>query len=167
MHHDSHYSSSNRQRTIIFPNRIAEIKVSYGRPGKIKDSDRHKVTCSEDAVEAFRLKWKKGRIQYAEAFKIMLLDRSNRILGIHTLSQGGQSGTCADPKHIFAVALKANSAGIILCHNHPSSNLKPSEADIQLTRKLKEGGKLLDLPILDHVILTVDEYFSFADNGIL
>ncbi|MEM6846101.1 MAG: JAB domain-containing protein [Bacteroidota bacterium] len=161
------YNSSHQQREILFPSRIAEIRVSYSRNGKLPDVQRHKVSSSEDAADAFRLKWKKGQLQYCEQFKIMLLDRSNRILGIHTLSTGGQSGTCADPKHIFAVALKANSASIVLCHNHPSSNLKPSEADCQLTRKLKEAGKFLDLPILDHIILTQDAYFSFADDGIL
>lgn len=161
------YSTASKQREILFPSRIAEIKVSYCRPGKIKDSDRHKVTSSQDAADAFRLKWKKGQLQYREHFKLILLDRGNRILGIHTLSSGGISGTCVDPKLLFAVALKANSSGIILCHSHPSGNLKPSQADLQLTRKLKEGGKLLDLPILDHIILTKDAYFSFADEGIL
>ncbi|MEN8249870.1 MAG: JAB domain-containing protein [Bacteroidota bacterium] len=81
---------------------------------------------------------------------------------------GGMSGTIADPKIIFQTALKASAASVILCHNHPSGNTKPSESDIRLTQKIKKAGSFLDLPALDHIIITEDSgYFSFADEGLL
>jgi DNA repair protein RadC len=89
------------------------------------------------------------------------------VLGISEISTGGFAGTVADPKVIFSIALKACASSIILSHNHPSGNLKPSQADLNLTRKIKSGGELLDIAVLDHIILTSDSYFSFADEGIL
>ncbi|MGD1892655.1 MAG: JAB domain-containing protein [Cyclobacteriaceae bacterium] len=139
--------------------------MSYSR--KVKDCDRFKITDSESAVAVLRSRWKKGRIQYVEEFKTIFLDRSNRVLGLRTVSQGGQAGCVADPKVIFGAALKAHAAALIAAHNHPSGQLSPSEADIKLTRKLKEIGILLDLPLLDHIILTQDSYRSFADEGML
>lgn len=100
-------------------------------------------------------------------FQIILLNRANRVLGIVPISVGGTAGTVADPKVIFVSALKCNASSVILCHNHPSGNLKPSQADIELTRKLKAAGQFLDLPVLDHIILTKDAYFSFADEGMM
>jgi DNA repair protein RadC len=102
-----------------------------------------------------------------EEFYILLLNRANRIYGYYLLSQGGTSGTVVDPKLIFSIALKCNAHGIILAHNHPSGNTKPSEADIQITKKVKEGGKLLEIDVLDHIILTSDSYLSFADEGLM
>ena len=83
------------------------------------------------------------------------------------MSTGGVSGTVADPKLIFAAAIKANACGIILAHNHPSGNLHPSQADIDLTKKMKEGGKLLEIQLLDHVIVTTEGYSSLADEGFI
>lgn len=97
----------------------------------------------------------------------MILNRAQKVLGICEISQGGSSGTVADPKIIFALALKANASGIIVSHNHPSGNLRPSQADIDLTKKLKEGGKFLELQLLDHVIVTSEGYYSFADEGLV
>ena len=159
------YGKTAHQRQLIFPSRITEIKVSYTR--KVKDEDRIKITCSDDAVDVLRARWKKNRIQYVEEFKVLLLDRGNRVLGVHNVSQGGQAGCVVDPKIIFGAALKAHSASLIMFHNHPSGQLTPSEADCKLTRKLKEAGQMLDLPVLDHIILTQSAYYSFADNGVL
>ncbi len=149
---------------ITFPSEVAEITLSYC-PSLPKNCT--KITSSCDAEQVFRYKWNSGRIGFVEEFKIILLNRSNKVLGIVPISQGGISGTVADPKLIFAAALKASASAVIAAHNHPSGNLKPSQADIQLTRKLCEAGKLLDLPILDHLILTQMSYFSFADEGLL
>ncbi|MBU2045668.1 MAG: JAB domain-containing protein, partial [Bacteroidetes bacterium] len=102
-----------------------------------------------------------------EEFWIILLSRANKVLHKVLISKGGQAGTIADPKIIFKAALEGNAANIILAHNHPSGNLKPSQADMQLTKKLQEAGKLLDLQVLDHVIFTERSYFSFADEGLL
>jgi DNA repair protein RadC len=96
----------------------------------------------------------------------MLLNRANKVLGVLEISSGGISGTVADPKLIFAAALKAGASGLILSHNHPSSNLKPSQADISLTKKVKEGGTLLEIFVLDHIIVTSEGYYSFADENV-
>ncbi|WP_317168263.1 JAB domain-containing protein [Pontibacter pamirensis] len=102
-----------------------------------------------------------------EQFKVMLLNRANKVLGIYETSTGGVAGTVADPKLIFVAALKACASSIVLCHNHPSGNLKPSAADLQLTKKIKQGGELLDIAVLDHIILTSESYYSLADEGLL
>jgi DNA repair protein RadC len=151
-------------RQIIFPSEVAEITLSYNC---ILPRNCATIHCSNDAVEVFRCRWDAGKINFVEEFKILLMNRANRVLGIVNISQGGVSGTVADPKLIFAAALKASASCIIAAHNHPSGNLTPSQADIQLTAKLKEAGKFLDLPVLDHVIITQDGYYSFADEGLL
>ncbi len=102
-----------------------------------------------------------------EAFWIVLLNRANRVIKKHQISQGGVAGTVADPKLIFKVAVEELASGIILAHNHPSGNLTASQADIDLTKKLKESGKLLDIQVLDHIIIAGKKYFSFADEGLL
>lgn len=102
-----------------------------------------------------------------EEFHIILLNRSNRVIKSILISKGGLSGTIADGKIIFKAAISESASGIILCHNHPSGNLKPSISDIDLTTKLVKFSKLIDLPILDHLILTDLNYYSFADNGIM
>lgn len=102
-----------------------------------------------------------------EEFHIIILNRANQIKRSILISKGGLSGTVADGKLIFKYALEQSAAAIILCHNHPSGNLKPSTADINLTKKLKDFGKMIDLPVLDHLIVTDNHYFSFADEGIL
>ena len=95
----------------------------------------------------------------------MLLNRSHKVLGICSLTMGNVSGTIADPKLVFVTALKSNASYVIIAHNHPSCSLKPSRADEELTRKMKEAGKFLDLPLLDHLIITSESYYSFADEG--
>lgn len=102
-----------------------------------------------------------------EEFYALLLNRANQVLKIHHVSKGGISGTVADPKVIFAEGLSHAASGIILVHNHPSGNLKPSHADIELTKKMIRGGIMLDLPILDHIIYSNSGYFSFADEGLM
>ena len=102
-----------------------------------------------------------------EQFYTMLVNRSNKGIDIVKISQGGVSGTVADSKLIFKSAVEKLASGIILAHNHPSGNLSPSQADITLTRKLQEAGKLLDISVLDHIIIANNEYFSFADQGMI
>ncbi len=102
-----------------------------------------------------------------EEFWVLVLNRANIITSRHLISKGGQSGTIADPKIIFNIALENHASSLILSHNHPSGNLKPSNADIELTRKLKSAGMFLDIPILDHLIITDNGFMSFADEGML
>ncbi|MEM9680409.1 MAG: JAB domain-containing protein [Bacteroidota bacterium] len=144
---------------------ISEIKLTYTR--KVKASDRPKVTSSMDAYRLFRNNWDDLTINLFEEFKIMLLDRNNRCMGIIPISKGGVSGTLVDPKLVFASALKARACSLILAHNHPSGNIKPSLSDERLTQKLVKGGEYLDLSILDHIIVTDEGYNSFADLGLI
>ncbi|MFT2007524.1 RadC family protein [Pontibacter sp. 13R65] len=102
-----------------------------------------------------------------EEFWVILLNRANIVMRKEAISTGGVAGTVADPKIIFKKALDQLASSVILVHNHPSGNLKPSAADISLTKKMKEAGTLLDLPILDHIIFTDNDYYSFADEGLL
>jgi DNA repair protein RadC len=105
--------------------------------------------------------------EQVEHFYLLLLSRSNQVLKKHLVSQGGTAGTVVDTKVVFKVALEHLAQSIILVHNHPSGNLKPSEQDKRLTDRMVKIGRELDLPVLDHVIFTDHGYFSFADDGIL
>jgi DNA repair protein RadC len=102
-----------------------------------------------------------------EEFWVLLLNRANRVIGREQISSGGTAGTVVDSKIVFRKALECRASSLVLSHNHPSGQLHPSQADIELTRKLKEGGALLDIGILDHLILGDRSYYSFADEGML
>ena len=102
-----------------------------------------------------------------EVFAILLLNRANRIIHFEIVSEGGITGTVADPRIILKKALERNATGIILCHNHPSGNLKPSHADEMLTKKIKNAASFLDILVTDHIIVSHEGYFSFADEGML
>lgn len=102
-----------------------------------------------------------------EEFWVLILNRRHQIIKKQLISSGGVSETVADPKIIFHVALQELASSIVLIHNHPSGNLKPSQSDLDLTRKLKKAGQVLDIPIIDHLIYTDNGYFSFADDGLL
>ncbi|MFY0607413.1 MAG: DNA repair protein RadC [Cyclobacteriaceae bacterium] len=139
--------------------------LELGRRRKEADPiKKPKVTCSNDAVDY--LKSDMVDMQHEE-FWILLLKRNNEIITKHQVSKGGISGTVADPKIIFKTALDHNASGVILAHNHPSGNLKPSEADIRLTKKLKSAGEMLDITVLDHIIFTDHSYFSFSDESLM
>lgn len=144
---------------------VSEIQLAY--KSKVKASLRPKITGSKDAHAVLFENWDKSKLEFVEQFKILLTNRANKVLGILEISTGGIAGTVADPKLIFAGALKAGASGMILAHNHPSGNLIASQADIELTKKLKAGGKLLEIEVLDHVIITGEGYLSFADEGLL
>lgn len=108
----------------------------------------------------------RGSISLQEQFAVMYLNRANKVLGVHIHSKGGITGTVADPHLILSTALLTASTSIILCHNHPSGNLKPSRADEELTQKIKEAGKFLEIKVLDHLIISEGEsYYSFAEEG--
>lgn len=142
---------------------VAEIKLSYST--NVKASSRPQVKCSADTFRILVQSWDASQIEFREEFKALLLNRANRVLGLVNISTGGVAGTVADPKLIFSAAIKANASSIILAHNHPSGNLKPSQADLHLTNKCTQAGKLLDISILDHLIITAEGYYSLADHG--
>jgi DNA repair protein RadC len=102
-----------------------------------------------------------------EQFAIVFLNRANHVIKVESVSQGGTSGTLVDPKKIFKLSIDNNASSIILGHNHPSGNCRPSDADIKLTHKLKEAGKLLDISVFDHLIIGNEKYYSFADEGMM
>lgn len=139
--------------------------MELGRRRREKEGiKRKKITSSADAYEVIQ-----PRIADLnhEEFWILLLNKANKMIGKYDISKGGVSGTVADSRVIFKLAVENLATSIILCHNHPSGNLTPSEADIKLTKKLKDSGNLMDIPILDHIIVSDGGYYSFADEGIL
>ena len=139
--------------------------LELGRRRKDLETDeKPKIGCSKDAYDI--IKSDLMDIPHEE-FWVLLLNRANRVVKKCQISQGGVAGTVADPKIIFKMALEELSSGIILAHNHPSGNLTASQADIDLTKKLKEGGKLIEIQVLDHLILAGQKYMSFADEGML
>jgi len=145
---------------------VNEIKVSYKE--RVPASFWRKITTSKDAAELLFEHWDKNTIGLHESFKIVLLNNNNKVKGIYQISQGGITGTLVDLRILFGVILKTLSVAIILTHNHPSGTLKASEADKQITRKIKKAADLFDIRVLDHILLVPSgDYYSFADEGIL
>ncbi|MGX5689887.1 RadC family protein [Arcticibacter tournemirensis] len=142
---------------------IAALELGRRR----RESESQKVERITGSRDVFTLMSRYFADLNHEEFWIVLLSRANNVLSRHLISKGGQSGTIADPKIIFQTALENHAASMILSHNHPSGNLKPSQADINLTRKLCEAGSLLDMPVLDHLIFANQSFFSFADEGMM
>lgn len=132
-----------------------------------KDADSKEMQKISSSGDAFRLLLPMFADLNHEEFWILSLNQANFVIGKHLISKGGLAGTVADPKIIFKVALENNAASIILAHNHPSGNLKPSGNDLNITKKLVEAGKMLDLFILDHLIITNKKYYSFGDEGLI
>ncbi|HRG00807.1 MAG TPA: JAB domain-containing protein [Bacteroidia bacterium] len=144
---------------------INEIKVSY----KMQKLSSRKITTSQLAESYAREMYCQSgcEIELKEYFFIILLNRANEVIGFHKLSEGGICGTVVDIRLAFATALKSLASGIILVHNHPSGNLSASQPDIELTKKFKKAGELLDITIIDHIILASSCYSSFADQGLV
>ena len=126
--------------------------------------EKKKINSSEDV---FHVLFPDLSDKRYEEFWVLLLDRANQIIRKVNISEGGMAGTVADPKKIFKMALDHNASSLILAHNHPSNSLKPSQNDIDLTKKLKSAGKLLDVAVLDHLIFGHDSYYSFADESLM
>ena len=144
--------------------RAAEVQLRYLT--KVLPAERVKITHSSDAFTILWNSWDKTTIEHHEEFKILLLNHSNKVLGMATISKGGIAGTVTDIRIIFQNALKSHASNIIVAHNHPSGNSLPSDTDIQITRKLVEAGKVMDIQVLDHLILCGDgTYISLADEG--
>jgi len=142
---------------------IAALELGRRRRGA-EVLERKKIQTSGDVFEVLQMKI--GDLLY-EQFAVVLLNRANEVIQTVVVSDGGVTGTVADPKRIFKIALETNAAAIILGHNHPSGNLRPSESDIKLTKKIRDAGALLDINVLDHVIVGIEKYFSFADEGLI
>lgn len=146
-------------------NIVSEIELIYKT--KVKASERIQIKSSRDAYKLVLSNWDQGKIEFFEQFKILLLNQSYKVLGIYEISSGGICGTVVDLRLIFSAALKANATSIMMFHNHPSGRILASDADKCVTRKVREAGKILDITLLDHLIITPDLYYSFADDGAL
>lgn len=141
---------------------ISEIELSY----KPSIANKPIIASSFDAYQVLKEFYPKETINLQEYFIVAYLNRFNRVLGVLVLSKGGITGTLADIRLVFGTALKAAASGIIISHNHPSGNLKPSNVDLALTEKMADAGKLLDIKLLDHIIIGGDyEYASLNDEG--
>ena len=141
---------------------ISEIQLKYSPTKSIGT----KISNSSDAYNCFKALWDMDTIELQEEFKILLLNRSNEILGIHTLSKGGMTGTLVDTRLLFAVVIKSAACSFIMAHNHPSGNLNPSEPDKRLFRKISQAAEFLDIQVLDNLIISKEGYYSFTDEGI-
>jgi DNA repair protein RadC len=140
---------------------MAELKVSYKRNGKLTGS----VTQPIHAEAYLRKIWDGDTIELYEEVVLLCLNTANEVFGWVKISSGGLDRSIIDSRVVFSIALQAGAAGIILAHNHPSGNLKPSEEDLRVTRKIAEGGNLLGIRLLDHVILGPDDFVSLHELG--
>lgn len=156
-------TETNRKKKSELPI-VQEVEIIYSRPLSLKPIE---INSSKIAYETFLLAYDKRKIDYKEMFYVLLLNRKNYCLGIAKVSEGSTVATIVNEREIFQLALKTNATAILVSHNHPSGNTQPSEADNQLTRKLNEACKLLDIQLLDHIIVTSNGYYSYADEGIL
>lgn len=141
---------------------LSEIEVHYRANIKHRTS---KICCSMDSYNVLMKVYKDELLDLREEFKVIYLNRSNIINGICYHSIGTTTQTVVDNKTIIGAAIISNSSGIIVSHNHPSGSVIPSEMDKRLTSKLIEAAKLFDIQVLDHIIVSRDQYYSFADDG--
>ena len=139
---------------------ISEYSLKYTKT----DIQKTKVTTSESASNVIR-KFYFDDINIYESFFILLLNKANNTTGFAKISQGGTAGTVVDIKIIAKYAVESLSSSVIICHNHPSGNKQPSDADLNITRKIKDALSLLDIKLIDHIIITENDFYSFADNG--
>ena len=139
---------------------ISEYSLKYSK----SEIQKTKVTTSESASNVIR-KFYFDDINIYESFFILLLNSQNNTTGFAKISQGGTAGTVVDIKIIAKYAVDSLSPNVIICHNHPSGNKQPSDADLNITRRIKDALLLLDIKLIDHIIITENDYYSFADNG--
>jgi len=142
---------------------VSEITIDYNP--KFKMSELPVIKTTEMAYKALFKDWKE--LQHVESVKIMLLNRTLKLLGISLINKGGISQSIIDGRVIFQAALKGNADSIIIAHNHPSGNVAPSKEDIKMTEKLREAGKIIGIKVVDHIIITKESYFSFIDNDLI
>ena len=141
---------------------VEEIKISY-KPTNISNQV---IKSSRDAFDILKEYFNKDTLALQESFIVLYLNQGNMVKGIHVHSVGGITSTVVDTRLVLAVALASASTSIVLCHNHPSGSLRPSQQDIALTQKIRAGCKLLDIQLYDHLIISPnDSYYSFSDEG--
>lgn len=153
----------NYKKNTTFCPMLAEVKLTY--KAKIKKSDRAKISTPNDCFKYLLSIWDENDIDHHETAFILMLNISNEVLGWAKISSGGINSTIIDPMIVFQYALLHNAKSIILAHNHPSGKLIPSNQDINITKKINDGSKLLDIDLLDHLIITSEGYTSMKDEG--
>lgn len=155
-----------KQVTLLFPiGKVAEIELMYRT--QVSPMDRPRVGSSHDANDILRPYFEQAGIEHREHMFVLYLNRANRVVGCYHISSGGVAGTVADPKVILQGALLCNASGFIMAHNHPSGNTVASQADITLTKKVKEAAIFMEMQLLDHMIMTQDRFLSMADEGLM
>lgn len=142
---------------------VSEVELVY--KNRVPYADRPEIKSSRDSYQLFLSAWDQNKIDLQEQFKVLFLNRSNQALAISEISCGGITGTVVDIRLILSTALKLHATVMILCHNHPSGKLSPSIQDEKITEQIKNASALLDIRLLDHLILSSEGYFSFADEG--
>jgi len=147
--------------------KLPTITLSLKYSEDVKQSELHQISTSQSASDILRKCFNTDTLLLQEQFIVLMLNNSNKVLGFYPLSTGGITNTTVDLRLLFSTAIKSFATSIIISHNHPSGNLTPSEADKQITKKIKEAGALLDIRLLDHIILTDESYFSFADDALI
>lgn len=145
--------------------KVCEVSVSYSP--KVKASERYQVFNSKDLYDLLIKFYDENTIEYKESMKLVLLNKSNKVLGVHHLAEGGIDGVFCDVRQILQIALLTNSTSIAISHSHPSGNTTPSIADKKLTAAIQEGAKTMNIQLLDHIIVTPEKYYSFADEGLI
>lgn len=146
---------------------IPEIEFSLHYKNQVKQSELRQITSSQECEDVLRIVFNSSTFLWREEMLLLCLNRANKVIGYYRVSVGGVSGTVCDPKVIFTIALNSGASAIVLAHNHPSGNLDPSPADRALTKQIKSLGELLQITLIEHMILTHESYYSFADNGTL
>lgn len=146
---------------------IPEIKISVSFDKNLKKSELIKITSANDAYQIFKRVFNADTFDWCEEVVMLCVNNSSKVVGFYKVSSGGMTGTVIDVRMIFTTALQCLATGIIIAHNHPSGTLQPSEADINITKKLKEAGQFLDIKVMDHLIITDENFYSFANEGIL
>ena len=141
---------------------VSEVKLTYKT--KQKASERPKIIDSRTTYDLLLKCFDAGTIELKESMKLLLLNRANRVLGIMDVSEGGISGTIVDVRLILQCALLTNASAIIITHNHPSGNYAPSAEDSAVTHKVKQACEIMNIALLDHIIITPESYYSFADE---
>jgi DNA repair protein RadC len=142
---------------------VSKIDLAFKQKGKLETV----IHSSGDAYDVLLKAWDENTLDLREEGKALYLNRANYVLSVFDNSKGGITGTVMDPRHIIYAALEQNATSIILAHNHPSGGLKPSRQDEELTSKISQAAKFFDLKVLDHVIMSRNGYFSFADEGLV
>lgn len=152
------------QKEKINKNVVHEVEIVYLRPAS---ELKQFAKCADDSYHFLLQLYDKNKLDYKEFFYVLLLNKQNQIIGVSNIGKGSVDSCAVNIKEIFQLAIKTNATGIIVSHNHPSGSLKPSSEDLKLTKKIKDGCALFDTVLLDHVIITSEGFYSFAEEGTL